>query len=441
MASKSKQSKSLQNKKDQRLGYWIIAIPVIAFLIKLVTMGNIQSGIWPGADAENYLRGTDAILKDGLASKDGLLSYWPAGYPILIWVLTKISLTNVLWILAFVQSIFYAYASYYFTNQLQNTKLRPYLFWISVLLAANPTLSLSTVVIGYEGPIAACMLMVCGLIIKSQANPIDRKFWIRVAAAGGFLALAAFMQPRWLLTGFVVAVLWLLTQKSRKNQALIFVVLMTVMSLAPAALMARNSQAGNGPIVSTNLNVALAYGTGDTTSGGYQRSGDYIKCGDKEIVSISKSSEAIICAAKWYLTNPGRTLELTWNKSKFFWSPWFGPEANGTMARNPWIKIDPLVNVAKQSQQGQDLVFGIVGKIFSWLFIAFSIGLLFAGYLGLRRMGGQERLIGTILLSPVVVSWLSAIITLGDHRFRIPTMSLSLVLQLIGFITLKNLRK
>jgi hypothetical protein len=249
------------------------------------------------------------------------------------------------------------------------------------------------------------------------------------------------MQPRWVLTTLVVAIIWALAYKNRKHQALILIGVMAVMAIAPITLIARNNGAGNGPIVSTNLNTALAYGTGDTTSGGYKRSGEYIKCGDTDITSVSKSGEAISCAAKWYLSNPIRTSELAWNKSRFFWSPWFGPEANGTMARNPWIKIDPLVNVAKQSQQGNDLVFGNVGKTISWLFIFASIALLFAGFISMRKLGAEEKFIGLILLSPVLVSWLSAILTLGDHRFRIPTMSLSLVLQLIGFLTLKNFRK
>ena len=103
MASKSKKIKAQQSKKDQRLGYWIIAIPAIAFVIKLITMGNIQGGGWLGADGENYLRGVDGILKDGLFSQERLLGYWPAGYPILIWLLTKITITNILWLLSFVQ--------------------------------------------------------------------------------------------------------------------------------------------------------------------------------------------------------------------------------------------------------------------------------------------------------------------------------------------------
>ena len=46
--------------------------------------------------------------------------------------------------------------------------------------------------------------------------------------------------------------------------------------------------------------------------------------------------------------------------------------------------------------------------------------------------GGLESQISNLLLLPIVTSWISAIATIGDHRFRVPTMPLSLTLQVIG---------
>jgi hypothetical protein len=380
MASKSKSAKAQQGKKDQRLGYWLIAIPVIAFIIKLITMGNIQGGGWLGADGENYLNATDGLLKDGLFSKERLLGYWPAGYPILIWLLTKITITNILWVLSFVQSIFYAYASYYFTRQLRDTRVKPYLFWISILLAANPTLSLSSLAVGYESPIAACMLMVTGLIIKSQLNPVDRRFWIRVAAVGGFFALAAFMQPRWVLTTLVVAIVWALAYKNRKHQALILVGVMAIMAIAPVALIARNNGAGNGNVISTNLGVTMRIGAGDETSGGYQRSGPEVPCDPVPPATTVTDNEIVKCVIKWYATHPVKSVKLFINKGFYYWSPWSGPIVNGTMARNPWLKIDPLINIARGSQQGHDLVYGAFGKLISWSWMLATISLFFFGF-------------------------------------------------------------
>jgi hypothetical protein len=42
---------------------------------------------------------------------------------------------------------------------------------------------------------------------------------------------------------------------------------------------------------------------------------------------------------------------------------------------------------------------------------------------------------------PVVISWLVSMGTIGDHRFRIPTMSLSLFLQVIGYFALRHKAK
>lgn len=438
MASKSKSAKAQQGKKDQRLGYWLIAIPVIAFIIKLITMGNIQGGGWLGADGENYLRGTDGLLKDGLFSKERLLGYWPAGYPILIWLLTKITITNILWVLSFVQSIFYAYASYYFTRQLRDTRVKPYLFWISVLLAANPTLSLSSLAVGYESPIAACMLMITGLIIKSQLNPVDRRFWIRVAAVGGFFALAAFMQPRWVLTTLVVAIVWALAYKNRKHQALILVGVMAIMAIAPVVLIARNNGAGNGNVISTNLGVTMRIGAGDETSGGYQRSGPEVPCDPVPPATTVTDNEIVKCVIKWYATHPIKAVKLFINKGFYYWSPWSGPIVNGTMARNPWLKIDPLINIARGSQQGHDLVYGAFGKLISWAWMLATISLFFIGFFWLRSFKGIYSQLAWLTFLPVVISWLVGMGTIGDHRFRLPTMTLSLVLQAIGFAALRH---
>lgn len=438
MASKTKRVRAEQTKKNQRLGYWLIAIPVITFIIKLITMSNTTGGGWLGADGENYLGGVDGILKDGLYSKERLLGYWPAGYPILIWLMTKISISNILWVISIVQSLFYAYASYYFTRQLKETKLSPYLFWIALILAINPTLSLSSMAVGYESPIAACMLMITGLIMKSQNNPVDRRFWIRVFGVGGFFALAAFMQPRWLLTTLVVAVVWALAYKNRKQQALIVIIVMAIMAIAPAALMARNIKAGNGAVISTNLGVTMAIGAGDETSGGYKRTGPEVPCEPTPPATTVSDNEKVKCVIKWYVTNPVKSVELFINKGLFYWSPWSGPYANGTMARNPWLKIDPLLNIARGSQQGNDLVYGAFGKLVSWLWILGSISLFFIGFFWLRSHQGRYSQLAWLTFLPVVVSWLVGMGTIGDHRFRIPTMSLSLFLQVLGYYALRQ---
>ncbi len=438
MASKSKIARQGQAKHDKKVNFYLIATPVLAFVIKLITMANTPNGGWLGADGENYLSGVDGLIAEGYFSEKSILSYWPAGYPILLWFLTKISVANLLWIISFLQSIFYAYASYYFVKQLRDTKLRPYMFWIGMILAFNPTLSLSSMAVGYESPIAACMLMVVGLIIKSKQSPNDRGLVIRVIGVGAFSALATFMQPRWILTTIVVAVIWALMYKSRKVQALILVGVIGVMALAPAILIQRNIASIDKAIISTNISAALKIGTGPEASGGYNKTGPDILCESKTPGQEPTDGEFLTCALKWYATNPMKTAELTWNKSVYFWSPWTGPTANGTMARNPWLKVNPIVDIGKSSQDGNDLVYGLIGKVISWVWILVNISLLFYGFWKLRKMGEIYTNLSYLLMGPILASWIAAVGTIGDHRFRIPTMSLSLVLQVIGFISVKN---
>ena len=448
MASKSKQGRQIQLKADKNRAIYITVIPALAFLIKLFVMakivptfnfgGSLQHGGWLGADGENYLNGTAAILTEGLSSADHLLSYWPAGYPILIWIISKISISNAIVILALLQSLIYAFASYYFSKQLLKTRVREYSVIIALLLAFNPTLSLSTLVVGYEGPVAACTLMVVALVMASRQVSFGPRLIPYLIGAGFFLAVASFMQPRWILTSFVLALIWALTFKNWKARILVLVTVVGISAIAPIALIIRNDSAGNGRVVSTNLVAALQYGTGPTTSGGYMHTGPNIECKSSKLNSEPTDSEFISCAAKWYLTNPLKTAKLSWNKSVYFWSPWYGPEVNGTMARNPWVKINPLRDLATKSQQGHDLVYGTFGKVISWLWLLSGVLFLFIGFRVIRRLGEDESLLAKLLLAPVLASWLSAIATLGDHRFRIPTMSLSLVLQGVAIIYLKK---
>ena len=438
MASKSKIARQGQAKQDKKVIFYLIAIPVLGFLIKLITMANTPNGGWLGADGENYLSGVDGLIAEGYFSEKSILSYWPAGYPILLWFLTKISVANLLWIISFLQSIFYAYASYYFVKQLRDTKLRPYMFWIGMILAFNPTLSLSSMAVGYESPIAACMLMVVGLIIKSKQSPNDRGLVIRVIGVGAFSALATFMQPRWILTTIVVALIWAIMYKSRKVQALILAGVVGVMALAPAILIQRNIVSIDKPIISTNISAALRIGTGPETTGGYKKTGPDIKCESKTPGEQPTDGEYLSCALKWYTSNPVKTAQLTWYKSLYFWSPWSGPSANGTMARNPWLKINPIVDIGKNSQDGNDLVYGLAGKVISWLWILANLSLLFYGFWKLIKMGDIYKNLSYLLMGPILASWIAAVGTIGDHRFRIPTMSLSLALQVIGFIAIKN---
>jgi hypothetical protein len=425
MAKKAKQA--LLNKKEQKLHRYLIAIPVIAFVIKLITMSNIQGNGWLGADGENYFKGVDGLYAEGLFSKADILNYWPAGYPILLWLLVLISVSKLVLLISFIQSIFFAFATYYLTRNLSKTSLAWIAIPASLLISFNPTLSLSALAVGYEAPVAACFMMVLGNVISSKIN--ESKFQIKFALyAGAWIALASFMQPRYLLAGFVIFTIWALSYASRKQGVLIATTAVAVTLLSPAALIARNTVAIDKTSISTNLGVTMAIGAGDETKGGYNRTGPEVPCDPTPPATNVTDNEKVQCVIKWYLTNPVKTLKLAFYKSEFFWSPWSGPLANGTMARNPWLKIAPTNNMIK-TESGAELVTGPIGKLVSWGWILVQLALLFYGYITLRRGDLISKLVANSALSAVVISWLISIGTIGDHRFRIPTMGLSLLLQ------------
>ena len=441
MASKSKAARAKQSKAESKINFYLIAIPVFALLVKLITLSNVPFGAWLGADGENYLTGVDGLLADGLFSKEYKLVFWPAGYPLIIWILSKVTLSSVLALLTITQSIFYAYASYYFIKQLRGTRLQPYMFWIAIALAFNPTLSLSSLAVGYESPIAACMLMVVGLIMKSVQSPHDRQFVLRVVSAGFFSALATLMQPRWILTTLVIAGIWALVTKRRKAQALILVGVVGIMALAPVALASRNYQAGNGVVVSSNLGTTMRLGAGPSATGGYSSKGSDLVCESEIPGEPVPDNEVVKCVIKWYLTNPVDAMRLFIYKGWYYWSPWSGPLGNGTMARNPWLKINPIVDIAKGSQSGNDLVYQSIGKGISFFWTVGCISLFFIGFFWLRSMKGIYANLAWASFAPVVISWLVSMATIGDHRFRIPTMTLSVFLQVVGLYALRHKAK
>jgi hypothetical protein len=246
------------------------------------------------------------------------------------------------------------------------------------------------------------------------------------------------MQPRWILTSVVLAALWALITHGRKAQALILVSTIGVMSLAPAIMIHRNIQSIDKAVISTNLGVTMRIGAGDETQGGYAHTGPDVPCEPTQPTTAVTDNDVVKCVLKWYISNPGKSLRLFINKGWFFWSPWSGPLGNGTMARNPWLKINPVVDIAKGSQSGNDLVYKSIGRGISFFWVIGCISLFFIGFFWLRSMRGIYANLAYASAIPVVISWLVSMGTIGDHRFRIPTMTLSVFLQVLGYFALRQ---
>jgi len=446
MASKSKRAKMAPKENLQRkFLLWAFAV----FLIKLAIIFRIQGmnagsgdrvyfvdGAWLGADGENYLMGYNALLKDGVFSPESILNYWPAGYPLVILFLSILGKSWALTTLSIVQSAIFSFAAYFFATQISKTRLKKFAFLAFLLIIFNPTLSLSSIAVGYESFTASGILIVVGLIIKDFIEKDDKNFLKYLIISSTVVGLLSFMQPRLIVTGILLNVFWIMTRKGIKAGALAVVLTLVVTLLFPASLIYRNNQAIGINSISTNLGVTMNLGAGDGATGGYVGSGSKagVPCETKGN-SAQQDNQRVKCILNWYVSNPTKSLELFYNKSIYFWSPWYGPIANGTMARNPWLTVNPLKNIAT-TQDGINIVYGGFGKFISWLWLLGGLALLFYGFFTLWRKNSLERFIGNLVMIAVTTNWLITLFTIGDHRFRIPIMGMSLFLQAIGLKTL-----
>lgn len=426
--------------QNQKLKKRLFLVACLVLLVKFVLILSIKGGGWLGADGENYLTGLSGLLKSGFASKEPLLSFWPAGYPLLLWLLSFISVSKLIYLISFAQSILYFVASAFFVERIRQTRLTKLAMPVALILGFNPTLSLSSLAVGYESAVASCFLITIALIMRYQQNQTRKNLYQTLVLVGLVQGISAFMQPRGILIGIVILIIWGVFNAGWKNVATIVLLGTLVLMIFPTILVIRNVQANNTATISNNLGSTMNIGAGDKATGGYPSRGQTnfgVPCNPRPPATTVSDGQLVGCVLSWYLKHPGKTVVLAVKKSVYFWSPWFGPVANGTMARNPWLKIDPIRNVAS-SQQGHSLVFGPFGKIISWIWLLSGLCLLFLGFGWLRRLGGLERQLGILAGAPVLLSWLISLGTIGDHRFRLPTMGLSLFLQVCGYFGLKE---
>ena len=423
--------------KDRRFNQKLMAIPLVVLLIKFIIISNIPGHVWLGSDGENYMGGLQGLLKDGYFSQETLLSYWPAGYPLLMYIFGSISRSNTLVIMAVLQSILYALACLVFVREIAKTYLVKFSFWIAVILAVNPTLSLGSIVIGYEIIPASIFLFAITFFIRDR-NSGNKSLLSKYSFLTAILfSISCYVQPRFLLTSVIFFAIWAINTRSKKIIPIFLAITISITFVLPISLALRNSNANGYSAISTNLGITMNLGAGSGASGKYNPQGKYgVPCESIEGNAAQKDSHLTGCVIKWYLKNPTESLPLVMRKAAHFWSPWFGPEVAGSMNRNPWKIHHPFNSLASNSEEGNNLVYGPFGKFVSW---AWMLGGLFLICFGFRKMliaKGLVRDIGTFLVVIVTLNWLISVGTLGDHRQRLPIMTMSLVLQCVGALSL-----
>jgi hypothetical protein len=432
MASRRKTVANTKQKNIAKsLAYWASGV----FLLKLLIVSNIPDGAWYAADGVNYVKGVEALINEGIFSKESNLTYWPAGYPLFIYFLSFFGLNWLLTTVAITQSALFSFSTYYFAKQILKTRLAKYVYLSFILILFNPTLSLSSLSIGYESIAASGSLLIIGIVISDLCDKKDSKFAFRlilVSAISGFLG---FIQPRLLIAGFLVLFFWIVHRKSGKLIPIFVSLSLIILLFFPATLAFRNQEAVGVLAVSTNLGATMDIGAGNLATGGYDSKEHGVNC-DITSDNVAKAdSQRVACVLKWYVSNPSSAVKLFYNKSIYFWSPWSGPVLSGTMGFNPWLKINPITSINK-TPEGAALIGGIFGKLFAYFWIFSGLGLLLYGFSILWRARGTERFIGLFAMTIISSSWAITLISIGDHRFRLPVMGMSLFLQAIGLKTL-----
>jgi len=437
VASKSKRERLAPKKNPSKsFLYWAISV----FTLKLIVLFNIQGGnieisgrqflldsIWLGADGENYITGFDALSREGVFSEAGILNYWPAGYPLFLLFLSTFGKSWVFASLAIVQSAIFSWATYSFAKQLLRTRLKNFSYLMFLLILLNPTLSLSSLAVGYESLAASGFLLSSALIVQDLIEKNESRFKWRLITVSAIFGFLTFIQPRLVLSGVLAILIWLIVRRGLRLTIILMVASLAITLFFPATLIYRNNQATGVSTVSNNLGNTMNLGAGDKATGGYGSKEAGVECN----VDNRTDNDLVMCVLRWYFENPIKSLQLFYNKSIYFWSPWFGPVANGTMARNPWLKISPVRNITT-TQEGVDLVYGGFGKLISWIWLLTGIALLLYGFKFLWQQKSLERFIATMVMAVILTNWLISLISIGDHRFRIPIMGMSLFLQAIG---------
>ena len=436
--------KKIAKSRTENLPRKFFILTGLVFLLKIIiiinidgnNVGSVQSmhfvkGIWLGADGENYLTGYKSLLSDGVFSDTSILNYWPAGYPLLIFLLSFMGKSWVLVSLAILQSLVFSITALYFARQIFKSRIKDYTYIIYIFIILNPTLTLSTIAIGYESLAASGIMLSSALIVKDFVDKNKSSFIVLICCSSVIYGLIGFIQPRLILTGILVQTLWIVFRGGVSFKLAILILSIFIISILPSALVIRNFVATQSISISTNLGETMAVGAGPGATGGYKKRKMDIPCKISG-TAVERDRQITKCAISWHLTNPAQALELFGKKAIYFWSPWTGPLAEGTMARNPWVSLSPAISIARNSTEGYEFITGLGGKIISWLWLIVGSILLIHGSILLSRLKSFERVFAITGIVVILTQMLIAMITVGDHRFRLPIMPWSLLFQAIA---------
>ena len=415
--------------------------------LKLLIIANIPQalptsypGAWLGADGETYLDVARVLNKEGVFSSDSRLFYFAPGYSAFLWMVSIPNEKLVFFIAAAVQTLAFSYSIYYLGKQLLGIGMIKLAIGFVALAQLNPTLSLASLVIGYESLIASACTLAIALLLKVRLEKSEKPEhpWL-VSLAFLLIGSTIWLSPRMVLPSVLILIIWFFVNPKTKRS--VTAALLSVMILASfqSSLIMRNEIATGNRVTQSSLGTLAIMGAGPNATGTYTNEDTGIVCEISGLNESEASNKKLRCAFNWYLDNPLKGATLIWKKSYYLWSPWFGPLYGGTMARNPYLYFHPVKSLITTQEQ-LDIAMGIPGKIISWVWILCGWLLMILGIRFLLKSGGNERLLGAFILVLIASTWLITLMVQGDNRYRIPVMPFSLLVQVYGFQVIRSIR-
>jgi len=407
-------------------------------LVKLILIFNIEpisqyysAGAWLGSDTDGYLQGAKAIAIEGFFSKSGFLSYYAPGYPFFIWIVEAFFGLKTFLVISILQTIFYSFSIYLLAKQIFLLGLHRIAVSFVFLALLNPMLSLSSMQLGYESLVASLISIILALLIKNYQYLEKKKMSYGIILVSILMGISIWLAPRMILTNLIVLIFYAFYSK---NKSLLVPILcgICIVITFQLSIMSRNYIAVGSFTSQTSLGNLALMGSGPSATGTYKNGPTGITCLIESENEASQSTEKLKCAIRWYAENPFQGTQLLWKKSYHLWSPWFGPLAGGTNLLHPYLQSFHPIKSNITSQQQFDLIFGPIGKMISWLWIIGGWILLVLGFMHLWSRNELARTTGLLSILLICLNWISALLTIGDSRYRIPLMSVSLLLQVIG---------
>ena len=321
------QRKAIIDRKSKDYKKLFIAVGLIT-AFKLILIPNIQqsfvgmhSGAWLGADGETYLAASEAITKEGLFSKSSLLVYFAPGYSIFLSILHLFTGKLLFLFTSFIQTLLYSYSVLFFGQQLSRTKFNKIVFPFVLILLLNPTLTLSSLVIGYESFVASFFLLAIGFLIIDLHSKESKWPYSSLLISSVLLGSTVWLSPRMILPGLLLLLVWLNVKNRFKKNLLSSLIVLIIFLSFQGSMILRNEIATSNFISQSSLGTLAIMGAGPNATGTYTDQDTGITCDVEGLDSALSSNKKLKCAYEWYIDNPGQGLWLLWKKSYYLWSP------------------------------------------------------------------------------------------------------------------------